>query len=104
MSSHQCYKYLGISETSKSEVSKETLERITSEIANRTENICKTKLNAKNLFKATNEFTISVINYYVGVVNIEPEEFKSIDDKIRQILSKYKVHLQPACKERLYLP
>ncbi len=40
----------------------------------------------------------------MGVLDIEPEEFASLDNMIRQILNKYDIHLQPSCKERLYLP
>ena len=103
LANNQCYKYLGICENSKSEVSEETLLKIKKEIYNRTEKLCKTKLNAKNLIKSINEYALSVMNYYIGAVNIEPEEFKKIDENIRLILNKHKIHLQPACEERLYL-
>ncbi|EQB60535.1 hypothetical protein NAPIS_ORF01909 [Vairimorpha apis BRL 01] len=63
-----------------------------------------TKLNGKNMIRAINEHAISVINYHVGLVKLEPSDFKSLDHDIRQVLIKYQVHLQPACKERLYLP
>ena len=46
---------------------------------------------------------MSVINYYVGVINIEPEEFVKIDNEVRNILTKHKLHFKPSCKERLYL-
>ena len=98
------YKYLGITEDSCSRTKPETLVIIKQKMMGRVEKLCKTKLNAKNLFKAINEFAISPINYFTGVVEIEPEEYKKIDDEIRQILNKHGVHKQPACKERLYLP
>ena len=61
-------------------------------------------MNAKNLFKALNEHALSLINYHIGVLRLEPEDFSDIDHEIRQILMKDKVHMQPACRERLYLP
>ena len=70
----------------------------------RAKRLCNTNLNAKNLFKALNEHALSLMNYYIGVLKIEPEEFANIDHEIRQILIKFKVHMQPANKERLYLP
>jgi hypothetical protein len=100
----QGYKYLGVIENSRSEVVRETLEKIKAEIRKRAESLCKTKLNAKNFFKAMNEHALSLINYYVGVLKAEPAHYKEIDDEIRNILTKYHIHLIPACKERLYLP
>ena len=47
---------------------------------------------------------IPLINYYVGVLRLEPADFEAVDHDIRQTLMKYKMHLQPGCKERLYLP
>ena len=61
-----------------------------------------TKLNANNLFKGIN--AIYVINYHTGILKLEPSAFKKLDDDIRKVLMDYKVHLQPASKERLYLP
>ena len=56
------------------------------------------------MVKAMNKFALSMINYYVGIVNFEPEDFKKIDDQIRLILIHNNIHLQPSNKERLYLP
>jgi hypothetical protein len=98
------YKYLGITEDSCSRTKPETLEKIKNKIMGRVDRLCRTRLNAKNLMIAINEHAISPLNYYIGVIDIEPEEYRRIDDEIRQILIKYGVHKQPACKERLYLP
>ena len=67
----------------------------------RAERLCSSKLNAKNLFKALNEHALSLINYHIGVLRLEPEDFSEIDHEIRH---KHRVHMQPACRERLYLP
>ncbi|KAM0676999.1 hypothetical protein BDAP_002470 [Binucleata daphniae] len=66
-------------------------------------NLCKTKLNAKNLFQGINEHGIFILNYYIGLVEFEPIEFEKIDDKIRSILNKNKIHMKAANKKRLYL-
>ncbi|KAF9748554.1 hypothetical protein NGRA_3491, partial [Nosema granulosis] len=50
------------------------------------------------------EHAISVINYHIGLLKLEPADFESLDLEIRQVLIKHHIHLQPACKERLYLP
>ena len=82
---------------------KNTVEKIVKSIESRVETLCKTRLNAKNLIRAVNEYAISQINYFIGIMEMEPDKFKSIDDGIRSILIKYHVHQQPACKEILYL-
>ena len=98
------YKYLGITEDSTSRTKPETMEKIKAKMMSRVEQLCKTGLKARNMIKAINEYAISLINYYTGVLEVEPEQYRRIDDEIRQILIKYKIHKQPANKERLYLP
>ncbi|WUR02658.1 reverse transcriptase [Vairimorpha necatrix] len=100
---HEGYKYLGITESHEGKIMKETKEKILKAILLRIEKLCKTKLNAKHLFKAINEHGISPIKYYIGIIDAEPEEYKIIDDNIGKLLIKYHVHQQPATKERLYL-
>ncbi|KAL6122015.1 hypothetical protein NUSPORA_00969 [Nucleospora cyclopteri] len=104
MDGTQGYKYLGIIENSKSEDTGETAEKIKVELLARVERLCKTKLNGKNLFRAINEHAISLVNYYIGVLKIEPDDFARLDEEIRLILTKNKIYFQPNCKERLYLP
>ncbi|KAL6121910.1 hypothetical protein NUSPORA_01121 [Nucleospora cyclopteri] len=62
------------------------------------------KINGRNLFKAVNEHAISLVNYYIGILKLEPYDYARLDNEIRTILTKYKIHFQPSCKERLYLP
>ena len=100
----QSYKYLGITQSACSSISEESFTKVRNEIIERTKRFCETKLNSKNLFKGINEHAISVINYHIGVLKLEPSDFKTIDDEIRKVLMDYKVHLQPANKERLDLP
>ena len=82
----------------------DTVNKVVKSIESRVESLYKTNLNAKNLIRAVNEFAISQINWFVGIVEIEPDQFKKIDDGIRCLLIKYHIHQQPASKERLYLP
>ena len=97
------YKYLGIIEDCSSKPTEESLIKIRREIIKRVDRLCKTNLNAKNLFKAINEHAISIINYHIGVLKLDPKDFAEIDHEIRQALTKYEIHKQPACKERLYM-
>lgn len=98
------YKYLGVTEDRDNKVQRENYSRIKKEMIKRVESICKSRLNGKNSVRAINEFALSVINYYIGVVPMDHNDYETIDDEVRQILTKYKLHLQPANKERLYLP
>ncbi|KAL6120527.1 hypothetical protein NUSPORA_02731 [Nucleospora cyclopteri] len=100
----QGYKCLGVIENSKSEDTGETAEKIRTELLARVERLCQTKLNGLNLFKAVNEHAISLINYYIGILKLELDDYARLDNTIRTLLTKYKIHFQPSCKERLYLP
>jgi hypothetical protein len=104
LESHEGYKYLGITETKESRNTEDMFTKILKSIESRVEALCRSNLNAKNLIRAINEYAISQINYYVGIIEIEPDQFKEIDSAIRRILIKHHVHQQPSCKERLYLP
>ena len=103
MEGKESYKYLGIIETANSTISKDSFEKVRNEISKRVMNLCESKLNAINLFKAINEHEVSVINYHIGLIKLEPEEYVKLDESIRKVLIEYKVHLQPANKEKLYL-
>ncbi|KAL6120310.1 hypothetical protein NUSPORA_02974 [Nucleospora cyclopteri] len=70
----------------------------------RVERLCQTKLNGRNLFKAVNEHAISLVNYYIGIIQLEPNDYARLDNEIRTILTKYKIHFKPSCKKKLYLP
>ena len=98
------YKYLGVTENRKSEVVRETYERVRAEILARVESICKSGLNGRNTIAAINEYALSVMNYYIGAIPLENADYLRIDEEVRKILVRHKVHLQPANTEQLYLP
>lgn len=56
------------------------------EILKMVDMLCKRKINAKNLFKACNEYALSLLSYYLGTMNFEPEEFERINNEIRMVL------------------
>ncbi|XP_029654503.1 uncharacterized protein LOC115227957 [Octopus sinensis] len=98
------YRYLGVLEDRGSNVQKQkVLETILENVKKRVTGLAKTKLNSANLFKAINEYALSLYNYYIGLINIEPFEFDDIDLEIRRLFTTLKIHLKPANKERLYL-
>ncbi|KAF9762037.1 Retrovirus-related Pol polyprotein from type-2 retrotransposable element R2DM [Nosema granulosis] len=79
------YKYLGITESREGKNDERFFNRIVQSIDSRFEALCNTNLNAKNLIRAVIEFAISQINYYVDIIDIEPDQFKMVDSKIRRI-------------------
>ncbi|XP_029655879.1 uncharacterized protein LOC115229710 [Octopus sinensis] len=101
---HEGYKYLGITESPKSLILPETKIQIIEGVRKRAAMLCKTYLNARNLFHALNEYAISLLNYYVGIVEFEPQEYDDMDCIIRRVLRENHVHVLAANKERLYLP
>ncbi|KAF9763114.1 hypothetical protein NGRA_1493 [Nosema granulosis] len=103
LTSHEGYKYLRITENREGKTMTESINKIIKSIEAKVDALCKTNLNVKNLIRAINEYEISQINYYVGIVEMEPDQFKEINENIRRILTRHHVHQQPACKESLYL-
>ncbi|XP_029657731.1 uncharacterized protein LOC115232001 [Octopus sinensis] len=98
------YRYLGVLEDGGSNVLKNrVMDSIFENVKKRITMLSKTKLNSVNLFRAINEYALSLYNYYIGLINIEPSEFDDIDRQIRQLLTSLRLHLKPANKERLYL-
>ncbi|TBU11070.1 reverse transcriptase, partial [Hamiltosporidium tvaerminnensis] len=98
------YKYLGIIEDSRGIPTRKSFEEVQTKLIARVERLCRTRLNARNLFQAINQHAISLINYHIGVLRLEPGDFSKLDDAVRAVLVKNKIHLCPGCKERLYLP
>ncbi|TBU05341.1 hypothetical protein CWI36_0646p0040, partial [Hamiltosporidium magnivora] len=94
------YKYLGIIEDSRGIPTRSSFEEVQSKLISRVERLCHTRLNAKNLFSAINQHAISLINYHIGVLRLEPADFSKLDDAVRAVLVKNKIHLRPGCKER----
>ena len=98
------YKYLGILEDASGRPLEDAKAKVSKEMMHRAETLCKLPLSGKNLFKAINEYSLSLQNYYIGVLPMEPKDYSLLDHEIRQILIRQRIHFQPACKERLYLP
>ena len=97
------YKYLGVLEDGQSEIMPENKTILEKRVVDRTTQLCQTKLNAVNLFHAINEFALSSLNYYIGIVPFDSKEFDEIDRKVRRVLSEYKVTRNAANMDRLYL-
>ncbi|TBU12894.1 hypothetical protein CWI38_0592p0010 [Hamiltosporidium tvaerminnensis] len=78
-------------------------EALSSKLLSGVERLFHTRLNAKNLFSAINQTAISLINHHIGVLRLELADFSKLDDAVRAVLVKNKVHIRPGCKDRLYL-
>ncbi|GIX62368.1 reverse-transcriptase domain containing protein,putative [Babesia caballi] len=100
----ETYKYLGITETRYSSVSRGMYSRIHEEIKRRVNMLLDTDLSAKNLFRAVNQYALTVPNYYIGVVPLEPYQFARLDRMVRTQLYEKGAHKHCADIRRLYLP
>ncbi|GIX64381.1 reverse transcriptase [Babesia caballi] len=100
----ETYKYLGITETRYSSVSRGMYSRICEEIKKRVNMLLDTDLSAKNLFRAVNQYALTVPNYYIGVVPLEPYQFARLDRMVRTQLYEKGAHKHCANISRLYLP
>ncbi|XP_029656113.1 uncharacterized protein LOC115230004 [Octopus sinensis] len=100
---HQGYKYLGVVESPASLITPETRKCVVEGVRSRAAMLCKTRLNARNLFHALNEYAISLLNYYVGLIEFEPSEYDEMDLIVRRVLRENHVHVLASNKERLYL-
>ncbi|KAG0435394.1 Retrovirus-related Pol polyprotein from type-1 retrotransposable element R2 [Dictyocoela muelleri] len=97
------YKYLGLIEDVESKFKNINIEKVMEKMKQRIKNLCNTKLTGRNLFAAINEYALSLINYYVGIVNMNTDFLMNQDKMIRNILRESKFHYKTASKERLYL-
>ncbi|TBU11666.1 hypothetical protein CWI38_1092p0010, partial [Hamiltosporidium tvaerminnensis] len=79
------YKYLGIIEDSRGIPTSKSFEEVQSKLIARVERLCRTRLNARNLFQAINQHAISLLNYHIGVLRLEPADFSKLDDAVRAV-------------------
>ncbi|GIX62597.1 reverse-transcriptase domain containing protein,putative [Babesia caballi] len=63
-----------------------------------------TDLSAKNLFRAVNQYALTVPNYYIGVVPMEPNQFAKLDRMVRKQLYERGAHKHCAYISHLYRP
>lgn len=101
---HRCYKYLGIWEQPSDVVHDQNKVIIREKIIDRTKQLCKSKLSARYLMQAINEFALSTANYHLGIVDFTIRELEIIGHKIKQILYEKKFLMRAANVNRLYLP
>ena len=98
------YKYLGVYEDQSNFATEQNKRKVKKQILKRTEELCTSTLYAKNLMKGINEYAISSINYYVGLLNYDVKELEDLDKDIRRILEEKGMLRKSSNIERLYLP
>lgn len=97
------YKYLGIFENHKNIHDDINFKLLKDKILERCEQLIETHLNARNLIFSINEFAISLLNYYTGLINISNSEMEALDTEIRNLLYKHKISYKNSSIERLYI-
>ncbi|KAL6121340.1 hypothetical protein NUSPORA_01760 [Nucleospora cyclopteri] len=60
------------------------------------------KIKCKKFKITIHEHAISVINYHINVLKIEPSEFEKTDHTIKQILMENKLNLYSEYKKIIY--
>ncbi|KAG0441807.1 hypothetical protein DMUE_0776 [Dictyocoela muelleri] len=61
-------------------------------------------MSAKNKSIIINEYAIGVINYFIGIIDIDETWANIMDKRIRKILTDKKYHHINSSIERLYIP
>ncbi|KAG0435477.1 LINE-1 reverse transcriptase like protein [Dictyocoela muelleri] len=97
------YKYLGLFEDSDNKFKNVNIDIVNGKMNERIKKLCNTSLNSTNMFNAFNEFALSLLNYFVGTINMPENRLSDYDTTIRKILMENDIHNKTACKERLYL-
>ncbi|KAG0435770.1 LINE-1 retrotransposable element ORF2 protein [Dictyocoela muelleri] len=98
------YKYLGINECYKNTPNTDEKERIKNTAYERITKLSNTPLNSHNLIKSINEYSLSIFNYYTGIIFNNETDGSLIDKNIRKLLVDNKLHYKNASNERIYLP
>ena len=97
------YKYLGIEQCRRTET-KIVKERISKEFTCRINLVCKSGLSGVAIIKAINTFAIPVLTYSFGIVKWSYTDLKTMQRKIRTVLTRHCYHHPKAAVERTVLP
>lgn len=98
----QTYKYLGVEEMRG--IHHTTIRnKLEERFEIRMRKLCRTKLNAINLFRALNTFAIPILTYSFGLIMWSDTELESIHRKIRTTLTRHGQHHPQAAVERVIL-
>ena len=73
-------------------------ENIQKEYYRRTRTILRAELNSTNRIKAINTLAIPVIKNSFNIINWPLEDLRSIDIKIRKLLTGHKIHIRKLMK------
>ena len=98
------YKYLGVQEERDGTYNDDkNLAILREEMMKRVNSLCGTKLSARNLSLAINEFATSLLEYPAGLIELEENKMKDIDKDIRSTLCQFNIHNIASSPERLYI-
>ncbi|XP_044766186.1 uncharacterized protein LOC123322308 [Coccinella septempunctata] len=99
----ETYKYLGIQQgvDIETRIAKNTFQ---DKFFSRLRKILQSKLNAKAMFTSVNSWAMPALTYSFGIVKWSKEELKTMDIKVRALLTKHGIHHPHASANRLYIP
>ena len=97
------YKYLGVLEADMI-LEKDMKERLKKEFFRRVRLLVRSKLYGGNMVKGINAWAVSVIRYTAGIIEWTKKELKSIDVRVRKMMTMAGTFHQKGDVDRLYLP
>ena len=103
MESTDIYKYLGVIECDNikhNEMKAIAMEKFKKKL----KNVLKSKLNAKNIMTAINEYVTPVLSYTFGIVNWTEQDIKAADILVRKNLNMNRMFEIKSDVDRLYTP
>jgi hypothetical protein len=95
------YRYLGHMQTKQIKHA-QMKQQLGNEYLQRRKSILKTKLNGKNMIKATNTYAIPVLTFSFGIVKWMPTDLENLQIRTRALLTRYRIHHPRAAKDSLY--
>ncbi|KAL1446706.1 hypothetical protein WDU94_005608 [Cyamophila willieti] len=102
MEPDETYKYLGYDQNTSINYAK-IKQQLKKKYTNRLQNILKSKLSARNIFKAINTYAIPILTYSFGVIKWSNTELEELNRLNRTKLTEHRKHHPKSCIQRMTL-
>lgn len=100
MEPEEVYKYLGYDQNT-SINHKQIKDQLKAKYTQRLHQLLRSKLSAKNLFKAINTYAIPILTYSFGIIKWSDTELEELNRLNRTQLTKHRKHHPKACLQRM---
>lgn len=102
LESHETYKYLGFQQNTRinhTDIKRELINNY----KRRLNQILRTYLNSRNLFKAINTYAIAILTYSFGIIKWTKTDLENLEILTRSHLTKFRKHHPKSCIQRITL-